>query len=102
MNSRDNKKAQVNIDIEHHNEEVRFAYFEKIVALKNILEDEFIPDLVFEKNYSPDNSKVISRIWVEKTGVTEINRDSWDAIFTLINEKMGVLEAFYFEYYEFI
>jgi hypothetical protein len=70
--------------------------------LKNILEDEFIPDLVFEKNYSPDNSKVISRIWVEKTSVTLSNRDSWDVIFTLLNEKMGILEPFYFEFYEFI
>ncbi|HJS00200.1 MAG TPA: DUF4268 domain-containing protein, partial [Flavobacterium sp.] len=42
----DNKKAQVLIDIEHRNNEKRIAYFEKLKALKNILEEEFISDLV--------------------------------------------------------
>ena len=46
----DNKKAQVLIDIEPRNDEKRIAYFEKLEALKAILEDEFVTDLVFEKN----------------------------------------------------
>ena len=98
----DNTKAQVSIDIEHRNEEKRLAYFEKIQALKNILEEEFIPDLVFEKNYTLENGKTISRIWVEKTGITVSNRFYWDAIFTFFNEKMNVLELFYLEYDEFV
>lgn len=98
----DNKKAQVSIDIEHRNEEKRLAYFEKIQALKNILEEEFIPDLVFEKNYTLENGKTISRIWVEKTGVTVSNRKYWDEIFEFFDEKMNALELFYLEYDEFI
>jgi hypothetical protein len=98
----DNKKAQVLIDIEHRNEEKRIAYFEKIEALKNILEEEFIKDLVFEKNYVLDNGKVISRIWVEKLGVGFSNRNYWDAIFDFYYEKMNALELFYLEYDEFI
>ena len=43
----DNTKAQVIIDIEHRNQEKRLAYFQKLEALKNILQDEFIKDLVF-------------------------------------------------------
>ena len=98
----DNKKAQVSIDIEHRNEEKRLAYFEKIEALKNILEEEFIPDLVFEKNYTLENGKTISRIWVEKTGITVSNRKYWDEIFSFFNEKMDALELFYLEYDEFV
>ena len=98
----DNKKAQVSIDIEHRNEEIRLAYFEKIVALKNILEEEFIPDLVFEKNYTLENGKTISRIWVEKTGITVSNRSCWNEIFEFFNEKMNALELFYLEYDEFV
>ncbi|MFC6875887.1 DUF4268 domain-containing protein [Flavobacterium myungsuense] len=98
----DNKKAQVSIDIEHRNEEIRLAYFEKIVALKNILEDEFIPDLVFEKNYTLENGKTISRIWVEKTGITVSNRSYWEDIFNFFYEKMNALELFYLEYDEFV
>lgn len=98
----DNKKAQVLIDIEHRNNEKRTAYFEKLEALKNILEDEFISDLVFEKDYVLESGKTISRIWVEKQGVGFSNRNNWDIIFDFYNEKMDALERFYLEYDEFI
>jgi len=98
----DNKRAQVLIDIEHRSDEKRTAYFEKIEALKNILEEEFIKDLVFEKNYTLESGKTISRIWVEKTGVGFSNRNNWDTIFDFFNENMHALEMFYLEYDEFI
>ncbi|MFL9832342.1 DUF4268 domain-containing protein [Flavobacterium sp. ST-87] len=98
----DNKKAQVLIDIEPRNTEKRIAYFEKLEALKNILEEEFISDLVFEKDYVLENGKTISRIWVEKSGVGFSNRNHWDIIFDFFNEKMDALERFYLEYDEFI
>lgn len=98
----DNKKAQVLIDIEHRSDEKRTAYFEKIEALKNILEEEFIKDLVFEKNYTLESGKTISRIWIEKQGVGFSNRNNWDTIFDFFFEKMNALEMFYLEYDEFI
>ncbi|MBP1225751.1 DUF4268 domain-containing protein [Flavobacterium sp. 1355] len=98
----DNKKAQVLIDIEHRSDEKRIAYFEKLEALKNILEEEFIKDLVFEKNYTLESGKTISRIWVEKQGIGFSNKNNWDAIFDFFNENMHALEMFYLEYDEFI
>jgi hypothetical protein len=98
----DNKKAQVLIDIEPRNEEKRIAYFEKLEALTTILEEEFVSNLVFEKNYYLENGKTISRIWVEKSGVSVSNRNYWDTIFDFFNEKMAALELFYAEYDEFI
>ena len=97
----DNKKAQVLIDIEHRSEK-RIAYFEKLEALKNILEEEFVKDLVFEKEYTLESGKNISRIWVEKLNVGVSNRKYWDEIFEFYNEKMNALEAFYCEYDSFI
>lgn len=98
----DNKKAQVLIDIEHRNDDLRAGYFEKLEALKNILEEEFIKDLVFEKNFVLENGKTISRIWIEKLGVSVSNRSYWDEIFTFYHEKMNALELFYAEYGDFI
>ena len=98
----DNKKAQVLIDIEPRNDEKRTAYFEKIVALKNILEEEFLKDLVFEKDFVLESGKTISRIWVEKLGIGVSNRNNWDEIFDFYNDKMNALELFYLEYDEFI
>ena len=98
----DNKKAQVLIDIEPRNDEKRNAYFEKLEALKNILEEEFIKDLVFEKNYTLESGKTISRIWIEIQGVGFSNRNNWNTIFDFFSEKMNALEMFYLEYDEFI
>ena len=98
----DNKKAQVSIEIENRNQDKRYAYFEKIEALKNIIEEEFLKDLVFEKDYTLENGKTISKIWVEKSEVSVSNRNYWDEIFDFFFEKMNALEMFYLEYDEFI
>jgi hypothetical protein len=98
----ENTKAQVHIDIEMRNKELRMQYFEKLVSLKNILEDEFIKDLVFERNLTLENGKTISRVWVEKGNVSVSNRKYWDEIFDFFYEKMNALELFYLDYDEFI
>ncbi|MBQ0909937.1 DUF4268 domain-containing protein [Flavobacterium sp. F-328] len=98
----DNKKTQVLIDIEPRSTEKRIAYFEKLQALKSILEDEFVKDLVYERDYTLESGKTISRIWVELTGVGVSNRNNWDAIFLFYFEKMNALELFFQEYDEFI
>jgi len=98
----DNKKAQVLIDIEQRSDEKRNAYFEKLEALKNILEEEFIKDLVFEKNYTLESGKTVSRIWTEIQGIGFSNRNNWDTIFDFFFEKMNALEMFYLEYDDFI
>ena len=72
------------------------------MALKNILEEEFIPDLVFQKNHTLENGKTISKIWVEQLGITVSNRSSWDSIYDFFYVKMNALELFYLEYDEFI
>jgi hypothetical protein len=98
----DNKKAQVLIDIESRNEDKRIAYFEKLESLKSILDEDFIKDLVFEKNFVLENGKIISRIWIEKLEVSISNRKHWDEIFYFFHEKMNSFEMFYFEYGEII
>ncbi|SFA84745.1 protein of unknown function [Flavobacterium swingsii] len=98
----DNKKAQVLIDIEMRDAEKRKSYFEKLESLKNILEEEYIKDLVFENKYTLESEKTISRIWVEKLEVSVSNRQYWDEIFDFFNEKMDKLERFFLEYEDFI
>lgn len=98
----DNKKAQVLIDVEHRNDEKRIIYFEKLESLKTILEDDFVKDLVFEKNFTLESGKTISRIWVEKNGISISNRNHWNEIFDFFYENMNALEMFYFEYEDYI
>ena len=98
----DNKKAQVLIDIEPKDEEKRKIYFEKIESLKQILMDEFIPDAIFERNFHLETGKIISKIWVEKTGISLFNKSTWSAIFDFFYENMDAFERFFYEYKEYI
>jgi hypothetical protein len=98
----DNKKAQVLIDIEPKDEEKRTIYYEKIESLKTILLEEYIKDAIFERNFYLENGKCISKIWVEKTGISLFNRDSWNEIFDFFHEKMDAFERFFYEYEDYI
>lgn len=98
----DNKKAQVLLDIEMRNDELRYAYFEKIEALKTILEEDHIQDLVYYRDFTLESGKTISRIWVEKENVTLGNRATWPEIFDFFADKMQKLEMFYFEFEDYI
>lgn len=98
----DNKKAQVLIDIEPKDEEKRKIYYEKIESLKTILLEEYLDDAIFERNFYLENGKCISKIWVEKTGISLFNKASWDQIFDFFNEKMDAFERFFYEYEDYI
>lgn len=97
-----NKKAQVLIDIEPKDEEKRKIYFEKIESLKQIIIDDYIKDIILEKNYHLETGKIISRIWVEKTGVSVMNKNTWPQIFDFFYTNMNALEMFFYEYKEYI
>ncbi len=98
----DNKKAQVLIDIEMRNDELRYAYFEKIEGVKTILEQDYLPDLVFYRDFTLESGKTISRIFVEKDGISLGKRETWRAIFDFFNQKMDALERFYFDFDDYI
>lgn len=98
----DNKKAQVLIDIEMRNDELRYAYFEKIEGVKTILEQDYLPDLVFYRDFTLESGKTISRIFVETDGISLGKRETWPAIFDFFNQKMDALERFYFDFDDYI
>ena len=98
----DNKKAQVLLDIEPKDEEKRKIYYEKIESLKTILLEEYLPEAILERNYYLESGKVISRIWVEKTGVSLNNKSNWQSIFDFFNETMSQFEYFFYEHQDYI
>lgn len=98
----DNKKAQVLLDIEHANEDLRKIYYEKIESLKTIILEDYLEDAVFERNYYLENGKLISRIWVQLDNVSVNNKNTWNEIFNFFNEKMSSFELFFYEYEEYI
>ncbi|HWR94770.1 MAG TPA: DUF4268 domain-containing protein [Flavobacterium sp.] len=98
----DNKKAQVLIDIEPKDDEKRKIYFEKIESLQTILKEDYIPEIILERNFHLETGKVISKIWVEKTGISLFNKSTWSEIFIFFNDNMDLLERFFYEYEDYI
>ncbi|GGD35420.1 DUF4268 domain-containing protein [Flavobacterium orientale] len=98
----DNKKAMVSLDIESKDDDLRNIYFEKIESLKTILIEEYLEDVIFEKNYQLENGKTISRIWVETHGISVNNKATWKTIFDFFSQKMEAFECFFYEYQEYI
>ncbi len=98
----DNKKAQVLLDIEPKDDEKRKIYYEKVESLKTILLEDYLDDVIFERNFYLETGKVISRIWVEKTGISINNKNTWPEIFDFFAEKMDAFERFFYENEDYI
>ena len=99
--SADNKKAEVSLDIEMKDELFRNAYYEKIWSLEDMLKD-YVGEFSKDEFYTLENGKTISRIWVEKSGVSIFNKNTWQEIFEFFVEKMDGFERFYFDFEDFI
>ena len=50
---------------------------EKLVSLKSILKEEYMPNAIFEDYFLLDNGKEISRIYVEVHNVSIHNKNTW-------------------------
>ena len=83
----DTKKAMVLMEIEGSLEH-RIKYFEKMQSLQDILERDFLPN-------------VVSCIFVEKKGVCIHNRETWQKAMLFLNENMIKMEDFWGEYEDF-
>jgi hypothetical protein len=98
----DKKKAMIILDVEDQNIENRIKYWDKMISLKTILKDEFLPDAIFDEDFVLDNGKEISRIYLEKHNVSIHNKNTWQETMVFLNENMQKFEAFYYEYEDFI
>jgi hypothetical protein len=98
----DTKKALVTLDLEDHLEN-RIKYWEKLMVLKTILTDEYLPEVIFEEEHLLENGKEISRIYVPLEQKVSIhNKNTWRSTMEFFNETMNTFETFFAEYKEVI
>jgi len=95
----DLKKALVSLDVETDDLEKRIALWEKLLILKSILHAEaFLPEAIFDDSYLMKNGKEISRVFVEKVGVSIHNKNSWRETMVFLNLHMEKFEDFFEDY----
>ena len=83
--------------------ENRITYWEKLLALKSILSEDYLPEAIYEEIYYLENGKEISRIYIPLESKVSIhNKNSWREVMEFFSEKMSLFEAFFEEYKEVI
>jgi|SRR5690606_6207587 len=96
------KKARVTLDIENSDLEKRIHYYEKMQSLQNILMENYLAEVIYEDIYFLDNGKEISRIYVQKDGVSIHNKNTWQETMVFLNETMIKFEEFYRDFEDVI
>ena len=97
----DREVAQVGIDLETRNMDKRLELFEKLEAVKKVLEEAMKSPLVWELDYLRENGKSVSRIYIQKEGLDIYNPETWPAAHQFMYDYMMRLETFYREYKDY-
>lgn len=97
----DVKKAMVSMDIDGSLER-RIMLWEKLVTLKSILSNEFLPEVIYEEYFILDNEKEISRIYVDLDNVSIHNKNTWRETMEFLFDNMNSFENFFLEYRDII
>lgn len=98
----DLKIVMVSMDIETPDLEKRIELWEKLIALKSILVDEYLPEAKFEDSLLLENHKEISRIYIERNNVSIHNKNIWQETMLFLQGNMLKFEAFFEEYKDII
>ena len=97
----DLRLAMVSIDVDTEFEQ-RIKIWDKLVALKSILLEEYLPEAVHEDFFLLENKKEISRIYVELKNVSIHNKNTWRETMEFLNQSMHQIEVFFEEYKDII
>ncbi|AXT20253.1 DUF4268 domain-containing protein [Flavobacteriaceae bacterium AU392] len=98
----DTKKALVALDLEDDLEN-RIDHWEKLIALKTILLNDYLPEAIFEEEHYLDNGKEISRVYVPLNEKVSIhNKNTWQTTMEFFNVTMTAFEHFFEEYKDVI
>jgi len=91
----DTSKAMVTLDIESKDLEKRINLWEKVISLKSVLVDDYLPTAQFEEYTFLENQTEISRIYVCLDQVSIHNKNTWQQTMIFMNEHMKKFEAFF-------
>ena len=99
----DQKKALVCLDIESNDTNKNQLLYNKLLELKTILTEDYLPDVVFDDVCLLDTGKLIQRVYVKYQGEFNIhNKNTWQGAFLFFNEAMHQFEEFYEDFEDFI
>ena len=95
--------AIVALEINHKREEDRLEMVERIGWYKETLEKDFAEnDLIWELVYELESGKLLSRIYIEKTGIDFHRRNHWGDYFRFMADNMYLLERNFTDFSDYL
>lgn len=96
----DTKQAWVSLDIEGDLEQ-RIDYWEKLLSLKSVILEDYLPEAQFEEYCLLENGKEISRMLVKLDRKVSIhNKNTWQEVMLFFNNTMPKFESFFEDFRE--
>jgi hypothetical protein len=90
----DTKKASISIELTHKDPEIQEIYYHHFITLKSVFEEN-----AGNWNWEPlklnSNGQLISKIYIDKTGLNILNRNDWSELITFFKANMIVLDKFW-------
>tara|TARA_R110002012_G_scaffold322105_1_gene555794 strand:- start:759 stop:1187 length:429 start_codon:yes stop_codon:yes gene_type:complete len=96
----DSSNAMVSLDIENKDLERRIDLWQKVVSLKAILLENYLPEAKFEEYTYVENQTELSRIYVGLDQVSIYNKDTWQKTMIFLYENMLKFETFFEDFEE--
>ncbi len=96
------KTAEVSIEVDHNNLEIRMDVWEKLISLKSIIINDYLPNAIFDDSFVVNQNKEISKIYIVKENVSIHNKNSWQETMVFFNTQMNLIESFFEDYKDII
>jgi hypothetical protein len=91
----DRKQVSVSIELQHPDAEIRELYFAQLSSLKNILEEYTGEEWQWQKEYTKEDGRAISRISYIQEGLNVFMEADWPAIISFLKPRLIALDSFW-------
>jgi hypothetical protein len=96
------RNIALNFDIQYNDSEIREVFWEQLLELQKVLENEMGTDTIWIENCSSDDVACFCRIRWEKEGLNFLNESDFPEIFTFFKEKLISFDNFYQNFKEIL
>lgn len=97
----DKNTAMVCLDIDH-NLERRMELWDKISALKTVIQEDYIPEAQFEELYKISEFKDVSRVFISVDQVSIHNKNTWQKAMVFLSQGMQRFESFFEDFKDYL
>lgn len=98
----DDRIASVGIDVVSKSLDSKVAYWNKLIGLKTLLNEELKEEVIWDDMFTLPSGKDIIRISVIKENVGLKKKECWQDVYAFFFENMIIFENFLEEYKEII